>query len=178
MESSNIVAEGAKIAESAKLGHHNVIGNAEIGENVVLGHGCIVEDGVRIGAGTVMKNNVELRTGVEIGEDCYVDSGVTCTGDARIGNRVTLRNYVVIARGCILEDDSFVAPQVMFNNLSVSGEAVGGAHVGKKCFIGTQSVMGAGISICDGAIVGSCAMVTHDITEEGTYIGVPAKRVK
>ena len=175
---TNKVMNGADIHSSVSFGHFNVIGRANIGADVEVGNHCVIDDGVVIGRGTRIMSHVELRRGVVIGEDCYIDSGVTCTGSACIGDRVTLRNNVVIARGCNIGDDCFICPQVMFNNLNHLKVAVGGAHVGNDVFIGTQSVIGAGLKVAALSIVGACSMVTKDIKSAGVYLGVPAKRVK
>jgi len=137
-----------------------------------------IHNETEIGDGTTFGNYVEIRSGVTIGENCYIDSGVCMTGDADIGNNVTIRNFVVIARGCVIGDNTFIAPRVMFNNLDSEGQKVGGATIGKDCFIGTNSVIQHGITICNGVTVGAMSLVLHDITEPGVYVGVPAKKIK
>ena len=34
------------------------------------------------------------------------------------------------------------------------------------------------ISVCDNVIIGAGAVVIEDIMEAGTYVGIPAKRIK
>ena len=146
--------------------------------SVTVGDNCSIHQDTKVGNGTVIHNRVEVRANVEIGDNCKLDSGVTITGDAKLGDNVTLRNYVVVARGSEIGDNTFIAPQVMFNNLDPLGKKLGGAKIGKDCFIGTACVLQHGISICDGVTVGSMSFVNKDITEPGTYIGIPAKKVK
>lgn len=138
----------------------------------------VIGKNVSIGLGTVLMENVEIRDNVTIGKNCYIDSGVIITGDAIIGDNVTLRNYVVVARGSKIGDNTFIAPRVMFNNLDSEKNSIGGAKVGNDCFIGTNTVLQHGISIADGTTVGAMSFVSKDITEKGTYIGIPAKKVK
>ena len=83
-------------------------------------------------------NNVELRTDTKVGVDCYIDSGVKSSGRNRVGDRVVLRYDSIIARGCDVGDDAYICPQVMTNNLNHLREEVGGAHVGKGAFVGTE----------------------------------------
>ena len=33
-------------------------------------------------------------------------------------------------------------------------------------------------TICDNAVIGAGAVVTKDITEPGTYVGIPARKIK
>lgn len=144
--------------------------------SVKIGEYCILGD-VWIGENTVLKNYVELRDGTVIGKDCYIDSGVCVTGECNIGDRVTIRNKVTVARGSEIGDDTFIAPHVMFNNLDSEGKKIGGAKIGKNCFIGTSTVLHHGITICDDVTIGAKSFVNKDITEPGKYIGCPAKKV-
>ncbi len=159
----------AKRAES--IAARRLLKNIRLGKNVLIGKN------VQIGEGTVLRSNIEIRDDVIIGKDCYIDSGVIVTGSAVIGDNVTVRNYVVIARGSRIGDNSFLAPRVMFNNLDVGGKQIGGATIGKNCFIGTNVVLHHGIDICDNVKVGALSFVNRDISEEGTYIGQPAKKI-
>ena len=173
---SNVIDPGAEIHETARVGHFNVIGKCVIGPRVVIENHCVIGDDVRIGDGTRVCSHVELRSKTILGKDCYVDSGVKSSGQNQIGDGVTLRYDSIIARGCKIGDGSYICPQVMTNNLNHRREEVGGASVGAGCFIGTQSVLAAGIDIAASTVVGSCAFVTRTIEEPGTYLGVPAKR--
>lgn len=145
--------------------------------HVKIGKHCVIEDDVYIGDGTEVKNFVEIRNGVKIGEDCYIDSGVCFTGDAQIGDRVVIRNNCVIARGSYIGDDTFIAPQVMFQNLNTQKVKIGGAIIGKNCFIGTNVTLKEGIIICDNVTIGSKSYVNEDIREPGVYVGCPAEKL-
>ena len=144
---------------------------------VHFGHGCLIAPDVEIGHGTTIRNNVEIRSGVKIGRDCYIDSNVVCTGNAEIGDEVTLRIGVVVARGSKIGDGAYLAPRVMFNNLDSEQKSVGGAHVGRRCFVGTHAVLQHGITLADDTVVGALAFVNKD-TDGGTWIGIPARQVK
>jgi len=146
---------------------------------------CICEEGVVIGAGTVIKNYVELRSGTVIGRDCLIDSRVSTSGDCFIGNRVIIRYSGIIARGTYIEDDVFIAPQLMTENVSHRGDEIGGAQIGAgdwdrktkyRVFIGTNVTLAAGISICPGVVIGSKSNVRKSITEPGVYFGNPARK--
>ena len=146
---------------------------------------CVIEDGVIIGKNTELKNYVELRTGTVIGEDCYIDSRVSTSGDCFIGDRVRIRYSGIIARGTIIDDDVFIAPQLMTENVDHRGEEVGGAQIGVgewdrktkyRVFIGTNVTLAAGITICPGVVIGSKSNVRKSIDEPGVYFGNPARK--
>ena len=131
-----------------------------------------------IGDNTVIKNFVELRVNTIIGADCYIDSRVSTSGDCVVGDGVTLRYGSVIARGCDIGDNTYICPHVMTNNLDAGRDSIGGAKVGKNCFIGTNTVLQHGITIGDNATTGSMSFVTKDIPGGEIWIGSPAKFYK
>jgi acetyltransferase-like isoleucine patch superfamily enzyme len=54
---------------------------------------------------------------------------------------------------------------------------LGGAKIGNSCRIGSNSTILPNVQICDDVVIGAGAVVTKSITEPGTYIGVPAKKL-
>jgi len=159
-----------------KVGNNVVVGEeVMIGEDVTIGHNVIIGTDVTIGHGTKIGANVEIRDNITIGNNCKIDSGVIMTGLATVEDNVVLRNHVVVARGSFVGSNTFIAPKVMFNNLDAEGNSIGGATVGKDCFIGTGAVLQHGIEIADGTTVGACSFVSKDINKAGVYLGVPAK---
>ena len=158
----------------------------EYGKNLKIGKYNHIYGGVKAGDNVTIRSYVELRPGTIIGDDCYLDSGVKSSGDNRIGNRVAIRYDSILARGVIIEDDIFISPQLMTENLNHKGEPIGGAHIGTgewdrktkyRVFIGTDVTLAAGIEICSGAIIGTKANVRKSITEPGVYVGNPARRL-
>lgn len=149
------------------------------GKNFEIGHFCVIHGGVIVGDNVTIKSYVELRPGTVIGDNCYIDSGVRSSGKNRIGNDVTLRYGAIIARGCIIGDGCYICPQVMTNNVDHYGEQIGGARLGKNCFVGTNTTLGAGIEVAPDTVIGAKALVLKDILEPGgTWVGIPAKRIK
>ena len=155
--------------------------NFQIGEFNHIFEDVVVGDYVRI------RSYVELRPKTLIGNGCYLDSGVKSSGQCRIGDRVTLRYDSIIARGVEVEDDVFISPQLMTENVNHRGEEVGGAKIGVgdwdgsteyRVFIGTNVTLAAGIVIVPGVVIGSKANVRKDITESGVYVGSPAKLLR
>ena len=54
----------------------------------------------------------------------------------------------------------------------------GEVEVGDCTYLGTGAVVLPGIRIAADVIVGAGAVVTENIDEAGTYVGVPARRLK
>lgn len=151
---------------------------SKIGKNVEIGNYVVIEDGVEIGDGTIIKNYVELRKNTIIGKNCFIDSRVSTSGDCKIGNYVTLRYDCIIARGCEIADNTYICPRVMTNNLDEGKHKIGGAKIGSNCFIGTNSVLHHGIVIGDNAITGSMSFINKNVPENEIWLGNPAKFYK
>ena len=54
----------------------------------------------------------------------------------------------------------------------------GTVSVGTGTWIGIGSAVINNIGITGNCIIGAGAVVTRDITEPGTYVGVPARKIK
>jgi len=54
----------------------------------------------------------------------------------------------------------------------------GNIHLWKGCYIGINAMILPGVHIDEGAVIGSCALVTKDIPAWTIATGVPAKVVK
>ena len=166
---------------------NNVDPSFKYGKNLEIGKFNHIHEGVTVGDNVKIMSHVELRKETVIGNNCYLDSGVKSSGQNLVGDRVTLRYDTILARGVIVEDDIFISPQLMTENLNHRGEEIGGAHIGTgkwdreteyRVFVGTNVTLVAGIEVCSGTIIGSKANVRKSITEPGIYIGNPARRLE
>lgn len=86
--------------------------------------------------------------------------------NVKIGKHVHMNIYSSIAHDTEVGD---------YTTLSPYATVLGGAKVGKRCQLGTHSSILPNVSVCDDVIIGAGAVVTKDITEAGTYVGVPAR---
>lgn len=69
---------------------------AELGEGVRIGPGCVVEEGAKIGARTVLEAACLIGRDVEIGEDSLLHPRVTLYARVQIGARAILHSGVVL----------------------------------------------------------------------------------
>ena len=51
-------------------------------------------------------------------------------------------------------------------------------NIGKQTWIGAGPTVKNNISIASGCMIGAGAVVVKKIDEKGTYVGVPARRIK
>jgi len=65
-----------------------------------------------------------------------------------------------------------------FNVINPTCNISGGVNLGDKILLGTGSQVLQYVSITSNTIVGAGAVVTKNITENGVYVGSPAKKIK
>lgn len=65
-----------------------------------------------------------------------------------------------------------------FNEIMPGAKILGSVKIGNQCRIGTNSTILPNIEICDNVVIGAGAVVTKSITEPGTYVGMPARKIK
>lgn len=112
---------------------------------------CHIDKTAVIGEGTIML------------ADCIVGQ------NAVVGNNINFYERVTIEHDVVIESHSCFAFHV----------AVGGfSTVGQMCNIGIGTVISDRVSICSKVRTGAGAVVVKDITESGTYVGVPVRKIK
>lgn len=104
-----------------------------------------------------------------MGEGNIVCSNTVLTTDITIGNHNHFNLGCTIGHDCSIGDYCTLSPGV-----HVSGNVRMGNHV----FIGTGAAILEQVTIGNHVIIGAGAVVTKDITEPGTYVGIPAKKIK
>lgn len=101
------------------------------------------------GDGTVILHHASVNAGARVGRNCIVNTSSNIEHDVVIGDNV---------------------------HISTGAMVNGGAEIGEGCFIGSGAVICQGVRICPGCVIGAGCVVTGDITEPGTYVGVPARK--
>ena len=139
---------------------------------------------VTLGAGVTLvepSNLYEctLRDGVFVGPFCEIQKGVV------VGERSKVQSHSFICELVTIGNDCFIGHGVMFINdtFAKGGPAHGDASLWKSTKIGNHVSIGSNatmlpVTVCDDVVIGAGAVVTKDITEPGTYVGNPAKRLK
>jgi UDP-3-O-[3-hydroxymyristoyl] glucosamine N-acyltransferase len=73
-----------------------IAGTAALGSDIAVGACAVVEDGARIGDGTVVLPGVFIGRDTEIGKECLVYPNVTIREEVKIGDRVIIHGGAVI----------------------------------------------------------------------------------
>ena len=118
---------------------------------------------------TLIDPSVQLSNSVTIGEGSIICAGSVLTVDIEIGKHVAINLNCTIGHDAVLQDYTTVYPGV-----HVSGNVT----VGQCVELGTGSQIIQGKKIEDNIIVGAGSVVTKDLLEPGTYVGVPVRKIK
>lgn len=106
---------------------------------------------VSIGPGTAVMAGAVINPGVVIGAHCIINTASVVEHDNRIGD---------------------------FSHISVGAKLAGAVKVGPDTWVGIGATVSNNLRICGGCMIGAGAVVVKSITEPGTYVGVPARRIK
>lgn len=105
---------------------------------------------------------------VEIGEGSIVTAGTIITCNVKIGKHAHLNLHTTIGHDCEIGDYFTTTPGT---NIS------GSCKFGDNVYLGTNSAIRQGVSICNNVTVGMGGVVVKDIVEPGVYIGNPVKKL-
>lgn len=117
---------------------------------------------------TLIHPSVIYSQWVDIGKGTIICAGCILTTDIEVGNHVQLNLHTTVGHDVHIADFVTTAPAV---NIS------GNCYIGKSVYMGTQAATKQGISISPGITLGMGAMVVKNLSEPGTYVGIPARKL-
>lgn len=141
------VGVGDNVAREGILSNLKAVGASV---PVLIHPNAVIGELVQLGHGTVIMAGVVINCCTRIGEGCIVNTGATIDHDN------------------IIEDYVHVSPGV---------NIAGAVKIGRGTWLGIGSVVSNNVDITSGCTVGAGAVVVKDITEVGTYVGIPARMV-
>lgn len=126
----------------------------------------LIEEGLNVVS--LIHPSAIIGTDVEIGMGIVVMAGVVINSSSRIGKGCIINTSASLDHDTVIEDYVHISPGV---------NMAGTVKVGKGSWLGIGSIVSNNVNICSGCKVGAGAVVVKDITESGTYVGVPVRRV-
>lgn len=120
-----------------------------------------------------------LGDGVFVGPFVEIQRGVT------VGPRTRVQSHAFICELVEIGADCFISHGAMFINdpFRIGGPARGDrtqwarTRLGDRVSVGTNATV-MPVTVCDDVVIGAGSVVTKDITEPGTYVGNPARRLR
>jgi len=117
---------------------------------------------------TLVHPSAVIGTDVEIGIGTAVMAGVVINSSSRIGKGCIINTSSSLDHDNVIEDYVHISPGV---------RTAGNVGIGKGTWLGIGSVVSNNVNICSGCKVSAGAVVVKDITDPGTYVGVPVRKI-
>jgi acetyltransferase EpsM len=137
-----------------------------IGENQVR---CRLALRISVPYGVACAPSTVIGRGVRIGKGSMILPSATVNIDTVIGEHVILNTSSSVDHDCSIGDFVHIGPGAHLG---------GGVIVGEGTFLGLGSSVIPGIRIGRWSVIGAGAVVTKDIPDNCTAVGVPAKVIK
>jgi acyl-[acyl carrier protein]--UDP-N-acetylglucosamine O-acyltransferase len=172
---SSAIEDGVKIGNRVRIGPFSYIrkgttisDDCTIDANTVIG-GDGFEVKVINGIRRIIPHcgGVRIERNVEIGSGCVIDKSMF-EGATIIGENTKIDNLVQIAHNCIVGKDVLICANVQLS---------GSVTIGDACYLAPSVSVRDQVSIVGDAFIGIGAVVTKQISECGTYVGIPARRI-
>lgn len=112
--------------------------------------------------------------GVRIHPSTTLEKGVIVCGGVHMTVDVTVGRGAIVNAGCFVGHDTQLGTCVLVSPLA---SIAGNVRIGRRVDVGTGAAVVQRISIADDVVIGAGAVCVRDITEPGTYVGVPARRL-
>jgi len=144
---------------------------------------AVIDEGVKIGAGTKIWHFSHIMSGSVIGEGCNLGQNVVVSPDVTLGKNVKVQNNVSIYTGVVCEDDVFLGPSMVFTNVINPRSAIKRREeymltvVGKGATIGANATIVCGNNIGNFAFIGAGSVVTKEVPSYALIVGNPGKQV-
>jgi len=153
---------------------------------------ALVEEGVVLGEGTAVWDNVHLRGPSTIGRDCILGEKTYVAYGVEIGDRVKINAFVYICNAVTIEDGVMISAGTVFTNDrfprattpdlqqlrgSEPDEHTLPTSVREGATIGARCVIGNDLTIGRFAMVGMGSVVTRSVPDFHLVLGHPARSV-
>lgn len=106
---------------------------------------------------------------VEIGVGTVIMAGAVINSDTIIGKQCIINTCASVDHDCRISD---------YVHIAVGAHVCGTIHIGKSTWIGAGATVINNTNICSDCLIGAGAVVEKNIEDTGTYIGIPARKVK
>ena len=188
--------ERIHIERNVKIGRDTILlpetylrGDTVIGEECRIGPGTMIIDS-QVGnkckiltsllEGAILGNHVEMGPFCHLRKGAHLDEGVHMGNfgevkNSHLGPGVKMGHFSYIGDATICRDVNIGAGTITCN---YDGEKKNHTEIGAGVFIGSDTMLVAPVKIGKGARTGAGAVVTKDVPENVTVVGVPAKPLK
>jgi len=163
---------GTSIGAGCEIGPHTTIVRSTIGDGVIVRASTI--EGAMVAAGSDVGPYAHLRPGSDIGAGVHVGNFVEIKS-SRLEPGVKVGHFSYIGDATVGAETNIGAGAITAN---FDGANKYETDIGEGAFIGSGTVLRAPVRIGAGATTGAGSVVTRDVPDRATVIGVPARIVE
>lgn len=154
-----------------------------IGKGAMIRSHTVIYAGSTIGDNFVTGNKVNIREFNQIGNDVSIGTLSVIEHHVRIGDRVRIHSQAFVPEYSILEEDSWLGPNVVLTNAKYplspgAKETLAGPLIRKGAKIGANATILPAVVVGINALVGAGSVVVTDVPDSAVVAGNPAKIIK
>ncbi|NTT85815.1 bifunctional UDP-N-acetylglucosamine diphosphorylase/glucosamine-1-phosphate N-acetyltransferase GlmU [Tabrizicola fusiformis] len=152
--------------------------DAIIGPHVLFGPGVTIESGAEI-KGFCHLEGCHVSRGADVGPFARLRPGAELAEDVHVGNFVEIKN-AILDEGVKVGHLSYIGDADVgeFTNIGAGtvtcnydGVMKHRTRIGKRVFIGSDTMLVAPVTVGDGALTGSGSVITEDVPAEAVALG-------
>lgn len=115
-----------------------------------------------------------IHPSAQIGSHVHIECGTVVMAGAIINANTLIGSHCIINTCAVIEHDNIIENTV---HISPNAALAGNVYIGKETHVGIGATVINNLKICANCQIGAGAVVIHDITEPGTYVGIPAHKL-
>ncbi|GAB5491169.1 MAG: acetyltransferase [Phototrophicaceae bacterium] len=164
-----VIGSDADLTEIAKEVDYFVLGIGGIGNPKIRKIVYNIAKDHHLKPLTLVHPSAIVSSYATLGEGCQIMPNAIINVDAVLGDNV------LINTGAVVEHESFVGAHT---HIASKACLLGNVTVGEETLIGGNSTIRQGLTIGSLAVVGMGSVVTKNVPDACTVVGVPARKIK
>jgi len=154
-----------------------------LGAQALVRSHTVIYAGNIIGNGFQTGNKVNIRELNHIGDNVSIGTLSVIEHHVEIGNNVRIHSQAFIPEFSVLEDDTWIGPNVVLTNAKYPlsrdvKESLQGPRIKRGAKIGANATILPGVVIGENALVGAGAVVVKDVPAGVVVAGNPARIIR